>query len=52
MVLPRSRKIERIKAVAPEKLLSEPTASTATMQALDACDDGTKYCWNPEGIEI
>jgi hypothetical protein len=53
VVLPRSSKLERIRATAPDKMLSEPdTADRAAMEALDALDDGTKYCWSPVGIQF
>jgi hypothetical protein len=39
-----------VKSAAPDSLLKEELPE-AVMDALNACDDGTKYCWNPEGVE-
>ena len=50
VVLPRSSKANRICATAPPQLLSAAVPADA-MHALNACDNGTKFCWNPRSIE-
>lgn len=50
-VIPKSVRPERIAEFAPAELLDGGWAlSEAQMDALDALEDGTKFCWDPTGI--